>query len=189
MLLLRQACQPLLNELGLSDLHVTIQDKTLTIVGSCGKPLVAISGIQFSKNSASNAERDFAVSLFQQFLVTYGKELKDFVSAKQEFLSLPEPELPTGAKNYYLSSAQNDSYVEFEPFEKTSSSSACIKIYIDGRVSFSYYNPTINAIASNAGILKSLETVTKQTIAAFSDYKIKKAAIDAIGAKIAKCDI
>lgn len=189
MLLLRQACQPLLNELGLSELHVTIQDKTLTVVGSCGKPLVAISGIQFSKNSASNAERDFAVSLFQQFLIAYGKELKDFVTAKQEFLSSPEPQLPEGAKSYYLSSSMNDSYIEFEPFGETTSSSACIKIYYNGKVQFSYYTPTVSAIAANIEMLKSFETVAKTALDDFKAYKTNREAIDAIGAKIAKCDI
>lgn len=189
MLLLRQACQPLLNELGLSDLHVTIQDKTLTVVGYCGKPIVAISGIQFSKNSVSNAERDFAVSLFQQFLVAYGKELKDFVTAKQEFLSSPEPELPTGAKSYYLASSMNDSYIEFKPFGEETSSSACIKIYYNGKVEFWYHTPTVSAIADKIEILKSFETVTKTALDDFKAHKTNREAIDAIGAKIAKCDI
>lgn len=189
MLLLRQACQPLLNELGLNDLHVTIQDKILTIVGSCGKPLVAIAGIQFSKNSASNAERDFAVGLFANFLAAYGKEIQDFVAAKQAFISNPEPELPEGARGYYLPSSLNDSYVEFEPFEKTSSSSACIRIYYNGKISFSYYTPTISEIVEHASVLKTLEKITKEAIDQFAEYKAKKAAIDAIGAKIAKCDI
>lgn len=189
MLLLRQACQPLLNELGLNDLHVTIQDKILTIVGSCGKPLVAIAGIQFSKNSASNAERDFAVGLFASFLATYGKEIQDFVTSKQAFLSHPEPELPTGAKNYYLSSSLDDSYIEFEPFEKTKSSSASIKIYYNGKISFSYYTPTISEIVEHASSLKALEKITKEALDQFAEHKTKKAVIDAIGAKIAKCDI
>ena len=47
-LLLRQACQPVLDEYGLGDYHTRISsNKYLAVVGPCGKSLFTISGIEF----------------------------------------------------------------------------------------------------------------------------------------------
>jgi len=93
MLLLRQACQPILDSYGLPELHVIIKDKTLTIVGGCGQPLVSIGGIQFSKNTVSEKERTFAVELFEAFMAKHSTKIIDYVAAKRAFVALTVPTL------------------------------------------------------------------------------------------------
>lgn len=90
MLLLRQACQPVLDSYGLNDLHVTIKDKTLTIVGGCGKPLVSIGGITFAKSSVSEKERIFVLSLFEAFMSKHSAAIIKYITEKKAFNALPE---------------------------------------------------------------------------------------------------
>lgn len=83
MLLLRQKTQPLLDACGLTMLHTEVIDKTLTIVGECGQPLVAISGIKFSRNTLSADEREYAAELFDNFMKIHSAKIVDFVTKKQ----------------------------------------------------------------------------------------------------------
>lgn len=51
-LILRKHCQQHLDNVGLTMFHTEINHaKQLSIVGDCGKPLVNISGISFSRTS------------------------------------------------------------------------------------------------------------------------------------------
>lgn len=96
MLLLRQVCQPILDSYGLPELHIIIKDKTFTVVGGCGQPLVSIGGIQFSKNTVSEKERAFALELFEAFMTKHSVKIIDYVAAKRAFVALPVPVLNSG---------------------------------------------------------------------------------------------
>lgn len=105
MLLLRKACQPILNEVGLSELHVTAGtngQRCLVLVGGCGKPLVYISGINFSKSVINVTEREYATELFAQFMKKHSKEIKAYVSSKKKHGKVEKPTLDKtiGTMNY-----------------------------------------------------------------------------------------
>ena len=106
-LMLRQACQPLLDELGLDMLHVGIDgDKSLSIVGSCGKPLLSLSGIRFGSFKPSNKEVEYAIHLFNEFLRKEGAKLSVYVVAKQrstadDVIPLPDGCVAAGSYIYY----------------------------------------------------------------------------------------
>lgn len=96
MLLLRKECQPLLNAVGLNNLHIEIQDKCLVLVGECGKPLVSVKGISFSKPTINSVEREYAVELFEQFLTKYEADITAYITDKKAFALIPIPSVGTG---------------------------------------------------------------------------------------------
>lgn len=96
MLLLRKECQPPLNAVGLNNLHIEVQDKCLVLVGECGKPLVNVKGISFSKPTINSVEREYAVELFEQFLTKYETDITVYISAKKAFSLITIPTLGTG---------------------------------------------------------------------------------------------
>ena len=188
MLLLRQACQPLLDRLGLNNLHVTIDQKTLTIVGQCGNPLVAISGIKFSRNSASNEERDFATQLFASFLDKHKESILDFVKQKQAFTELPRPELPSDATSYYISSDKNSSQVYFKNYNATQSSST-INVYRNGQIQFYSFVPTIEFLQNNINEFSEMHKATVAFLDKLEEYREQEKIINNLQAALAKCDI
>lgn len=98
MLLLRQDAQKVLDSFRLTDLHVTLTNKTLTLAGICGKPLVIIQGISFSRNTVNEKERIFAIELLEKFLTIHASIIEKFIIDKKTFLALPELILPTNWK-------------------------------------------------------------------------------------------
>jgi len=97
-LILRQLCQPILDEAGFTQMHVEIDHhKNLAIKGTCGQTIVSISGITFAKRQVTNNEREFAVELFTKFLAENVDKLEDFVKVSKEYKKLKEPI----AKDYY----------------------------------------------------------------------------------------
>jgi len=87
-LLLRQECQKVLDTNGLADYHVRI-DGCLVISGMCGKPLINIYGIKFSKNQPTKAERIYAVELLEEFLLTHKKQIQYYIKEYQKFKQIP----------------------------------------------------------------------------------------------------
>ena len=55
-ILIRQKCQGYLDDLGLNFIHVAVQNKTLTLVGECGAPVLTVSGIKFDTNVPKKSE-------------------------------------------------------------------------------------------------------------------------------------
>lgn len=97
MLMLRKNTQPLLDAIGLEDLHTEIKSNVLVLVGTCGKLLVSIDGISFNGKPTA-AEREYATELFKQFLEKHATDLKAFVAASKEFSSIEPPVLPSGMR-------------------------------------------------------------------------------------------
>ncbi len=92
MLLLRQACQPLLDDKGFTQFHVEIDhNKNLAIKGECGQTIVSLSGISFTKRTITSKERDFAISLFTKFLDKNHKKLQDFVKVSKITKDIKRP--------------------------------------------------------------------------------------------------
>jgi hypothetical protein len=91
-LLLRKACQPLLNSVGISETHVSINDnKRLAIVGQCGQPLITIHGIVFTRKEPTKAEIEYCMELLEEFFDLHIKKILAYMKALQKFKSMPKP--------------------------------------------------------------------------------------------------
>ena len=97
-LILRKQCQDSLDKYGLDIYHVRIDErgKHLKIVGECGKPLVEVFGIRFTKITPSMGEIDYAEELFTEFLATHGKTIQEYIAKAKSFNKLKEIIAQTG---------------------------------------------------------------------------------------------
>lgn len=80
-LILRKATQEILDANDLGMLHTDIDDGShvLSLVTECGKPIVRISGIRFSRMAPTGKEIEYAVELFDSFLVKHGDSLREYI--------------------------------------------------------------------------------------------------------------
>lgn len=96
-LLLRKACQPILDAANMPNHHVEIDinnmNKHLHIVGECGQPLIQIQGITFSRNTPTKTEIEYAAELLQAFLVKYHSKIDEYLTRKTTNGLAPEHEL------------------------------------------------------------------------------------------------
>ena len=91
-LLLRKECQPVLDTYGLSTYHVDINcNNFLQITGECGKPLVVISGIRFSRSTPSKAEIGYAKELLDAFFGKHKAVVDEFIKQKTKVDKLSYP--------------------------------------------------------------------------------------------------
>ena len=90
-LILRKQCQPLLDNVGLKELHVEAVDRGMYIKGTCGKTVLTVGGINFNSRTVTKAEVEYAVELFGTFMAKHGKALKKYVAKKKEIYDLKEP--------------------------------------------------------------------------------------------------
>ena len=96
-LTLRKECQEQLDNAGFQNYHVDIDgSRHLVIVSECGKPLVTVHGVRFSRTQPTGSEIDYAVELLGSFLIKHQGTLAEFINAKREMEELPDcPEFPT----------------------------------------------------------------------------------------------
>lgn len=95
-LILRQQCQPVLNEYGLGDYHVRINDsKYLSVTGPCGKPMFSVSGIEFVRAQPTSKEIEFAVELLTDFCLTHKATIRTALIAKKALFNAVRPEVPS----------------------------------------------------------------------------------------------
>lgn len=170
-LLLRKECQETLDDVGLFELHVSVKNKTLTILGECGKPIVSISGIQFASTSPKKLERDYAVLLFNEFINKNKKAILELVHEKKELIKLNKAVIPSGFRSYgtYLI---RDNIKLFESGE----------IEINKKFLFTDLNE----------VRKQIEKCIKDTGKYFDDlrkYKKKEKEISELSKKVMSCDI
>lgn len=93
-LMLRKACQEILDENGLGRFHARINDSTkcLTISTECGKPLVTLAGIQFNRVQPSAAEIEFATELLDSAIAKYRNQFTAYLKVWAELQAMPEPD-------------------------------------------------------------------------------------------------
>jgi len=86
-LILRRDCQQLLNDNSMSSAHVAIDtsEKVLVIAGECGKPIVIVHGISFTRLPPTLAEIAYAKDLLEKFLVKYSAAIQKYMVAKTVF--------------------------------------------------------------------------------------------------------
>lgn len=84
--ILRAKAQPILDKYGLENAHTIISEgsRQLCIVTSCGRPLVRISGITFSRIAPSATEIDHALEFLGTYLENYADSLVDLQNLQDE---------------------------------------------------------------------------------------------------------
>ena len=85
-LMLRKKCEDILNDTFLQSFHADIDLDTryLRIVSECGKPLVTISGIVFSRVVPTNAEIEYCADLLDVFITKHKKELFSVIELQKK---------------------------------------------------------------------------------------------------------
>jgi len=128
-LLLRQQCQPILDEAGLSKLNIGLQSNTMAIKGECGQTILTIGGIQFSTKNPKQAEIAYALELFQKFIDKHAAKILEFIALNEQYKSELD-KLPVLSTEKYSSSINahtpKNSYIVVR---------GALSIYIDGRFS------------------------------------------------------
>lgn len=118
----RKACQEILDTIPLlRNFHVEVNKtyKCLDLVSECGKSLVIIHGISFSRANPSKDEIEYAAELFNAFLVKHRSKLESCIKQNQANKSLAnkiealikELNICTRFKNNYVGVPKN--YVQF----------------------------------------------------------------------------
>lgn len=176
-IIIRQQCQPLLDAANLSDLHVDILNKTLTIVGPCGQPILTISGIRFDANAPKKAEISYAVELFSQFLEVHKEKILHFIQAKRAFSELPQPEYTgtLGRPATYGRKAVN--YPN------------CIKVEASGEVSIS---TTLSSDLTLDQLIEQVNAAIEDStlyVAQYKAYTEAERELTTLQSQLTKCDI
>lgn len=85
-LYLRQAGQVLLNEYGLNEYHVSMdQYKCLVVLDDDNEELIRLRGVQFTKLAPTKKEINFALELLDKFIVKHWLTAKAFLDKKAAF--------------------------------------------------------------------------------------------------------
>lgn len=119
-LMLRKACQEILDNEGLSQYHAEIgpHRKELQIVTECGQPLVQIWGIRFNKLTPTGNEIEYATELLDAFISTHKKDIIKFITAKKNlgaFKDITKPKYfhtPTVTSISFPNKKTHTTYVE-----------------------------------------------------------------------------
>lgn len=111
-LMLRKSCQTILDNNNLGQFHTEINEasKSLSLVSECGKPLVYIHGISFSRLTPTKDEITYATELFDIFMTKHKNQINKYIQEKAVLNKLPKPENYTGDSFYYKIS----DHMEFE---------------------------------------------------------------------------
>lgn len=82
-LMLRKACQPILDDADLDCYHADIDDnsKHLCLYTPCGKHFAFVHGVRFGKIAPTIAEIEFATELLEQWLKRNKKTIDDYLIA------------------------------------------------------------------------------------------------------------
>jgi len=93
-LMLRKACQPVLDAAGLTTFYADINSTTkgLVIHNVCGKPFSAVHGVTFSRNDVTKDEIVFAVELLTVWLKRNKQKITAYLMARDELTKSSEPE-------------------------------------------------------------------------------------------------
>jgi hypothetical protein len=120
-LFLRKKCQEKLDEVGLENYHVQVDEtsKCLMIVGECGQIMTTIVGIRLSRMAPNEKEIDLALELLDDFLTKHADNFREFlkVKARAEQAKVPQAEDLPDLQNVSISKQTYHEYWElnFEP--------------------------------------------------------------------------
>jgi hypothetical protein len=190
MLLLRKECQPILDAAGLGNLHIEVQDKCLVLVGECGKPLINVRGITFSKPAINNSERIYAVELFTQFLSKYVTDIITYIAAKKAYALTPQPVPEEGFVANQNTTGYGDTLQTFHivSFKLTLADNIINVTVGNSGITFNNAIP-VTEIETLADTLRDSVSTAKEFIADIIIYTEEGKRINNLRAKLAACDI
>lgn len=93
-LMLRKACQPILNDYDLDAYHADLNpdDKSLQIFTPCGKKFAMVSGVRFGTLNPTKAEIEFTTELLGDWLLRNKEDIDSFIEAFETLQRTPWPE-------------------------------------------------------------------------------------------------
>jgi hypothetical protein len=190
MLLLRKECQPILDAAGLGNLHIEVLDKCLVLVGECGKPLVNVRGIAFSKPTVNSTEREYAVELFTQFLSKYVTDIITYIAAKKAYALTAQPVVGEGFVASQNTTGYGSTLKTFHAVSfKVSFADRVVHVTVnDNGVTFNNAIP-ISEMATLAATLHDGIYTAEDFITDITAYTEEGKRIDELRAKLAACDI
>lgn len=131
-LMLRKKCEEVLNNTYLENFHADIhQDtKVLQLVSECGKPLVSVNGITFSRNAPTNAEIEYCSELLTIFINKHRADIEKVLTLQKQIKNFPDlrkqyPEYTFITKNSYVKNPSSITYTDTIYF---------IRVYIKGDI-------------------------------------------------------
>lgn len=86
-LILRRTCQPILDKAGMQNFHIEMneQQRVMEITTECGKSIVSVKGVNFSRKSPGKAEIEYAAELLEAFIMKYKKAILKYVALKDVY--------------------------------------------------------------------------------------------------------
>jgi len=110
-LLLRKACQEILDHEDLNAFHADIHTTTkqLTLFTVCGKPFAPVHGVRFGKMSPTKAEIDFATELLSSWLHRNQLAIDTYIDGleKLQLLGKPAIEIDIDNANIQITTASS----------------------------------------------------------------------------------
>lgn len=190
MLLLRKECQPLLDAAGLGNLHIEVQDKCVVLVGECGKPLVSVKGISFSKPTINSVEREYAVELFDKFLAKYATDINTYIAAKKAYAVMVPPTMSPDFSITQNSTGYGSSLKTFPSVNFTINfTDKTMKVAVtDDGITFTGAIP-VSELETLADKLRDNICAADAYIADFRIYTDERKRVEELQNNLAACDI
>lgn len=192
-LFLRKACQENLDNVGLENYHIQVDEgsKCLQIVGECGDVFVSITGIRLSRMAPAEKEIELAIDLFDAFLAKHAGTFKSFLDAKTR---ADKAEIPTevpGLLNVDVSHQKWQNYWTLN-FDMKNAPETTVDVHSDGVLKIPMFQfdlvedptvdiqPALAAIEANA-VRKWIRSCTE-----FNDATAEKERLLAV---LSSCEI
>lgn len=197
-LILRQKTEGLLEKAGLGEFHTQISNKYMQVVGQCGQPIVTVRGIMFSKNAPSIAEIDYSVGLFAKFLETHKDKLAKYKavrkSQKAEAITDDEALVPIkaikGLTNILLRNYGSPQiHYSYRLGDKALTFNTTTSFTTDNISHYFTSNVTIDEYKEILKVLTKVDKAAKAVFESIAKRTADTAALQAIKADLAKCDI
>ena len=93
-LMLRLACQPVLDDADLDAYHIELSNKQMVITTPCGKPLAYVQGVTFNKQNPTRSEIEYAAGLLRDWLARNMTNIETYLSALEDLQRFGEFKKP-----------------------------------------------------------------------------------------------
>lgn len=191
-LLLRKTCEPLMQAADIDICYADIQEhsKCLTLFTPCGKNLVSISGIKFSRLNPTKAEIDYAAELLEGWLITNKELLERYMEAFSVFQGMPNPR-----SSFHVGTIEieyrHQTYHNPEGFYVRSNGHKItlnMQLHIV-EIEFSKDNPPGAAAEIQLPLNEDVITELEHELVARQDYFLAAEALDEIKAELNSCEV
>jgi len=186
-LFLRKACQENLDNVGLENYHIQVDESTkcLQIVGECGQILTSITGIRLSRMAPAPHEIKLAVELFDDFLAKHTATFKEFVAVKAKADNAVIPQTVALDKAQVTKQHYNDLW---ELRFRMTNRDHTVTVTSNGLISMTSVAQNISEVPATyftLGLTKTEYAVVKKWLEATADFhkwtKRKKKLLEILG--------